>query len=94
VLDRLTTTGLAVVAQVPDPGNGKRPPGGDKFLTMLQWASWLALGICVLGVIIVGATMAVQHRHGQGGEHAARLGWVLAGCVLVGSAAALVSALI
>jgi hypothetical protein len=45
-------------------------------------------------VIIAGASMAVQHRHGPGGEHAARLGWVAAGCVVVGSASALVGALV
>jgi type IV secretory pathway VirB2 component (pilin) len=94
VLDHLTVAALNLLAQVPDPGAGKKPPGADKFLTILQWCAWVAFGVCVLGVIVAGASMAVQHRHGSGGEHAARLGWVAAGCVVVGSASALVGALV
>jgi hypothetical protein len=94
VLDQFAAATLSVLAQVPNPGQGKKPPGSEKFLTILQWSAWLALGMCVLGVIVSGATMAVQHRHGQGGEHAARLGWVAAGCVVVGSASALVGMLV
>ena len=46
--------------------------------------------ICVLGILIAGAMMAVGQRRGEGGEHAARLGWVLAACIVIGSASALV----
>lgn len=94
MLDRLTAAGLTVFAQVPDPGSGKKPPGSDNFLTILQWAAWIAFGVCVLGVIIAGASMAVQHRQGRGGEQAAQLGWVLAGCIVIGSASGLVGALV
>ncbi|MGH2949967.1 MAG: hypothetical protein ACRDPC_27515 [Solirubrobacteraceae bacterium] len=95
MLDQLSVAALTVFAQIPDPGQGKKPPGSDKFLTILQWGAWIAFGICVLGVIVAGAQMALSHRHGsQGGEHAARLGWVAAGCVVVGSASALVGALV
>jgi hypothetical protein len=45
-------------------------------------------------VIIAGATMAIQHRRGEGGESMARLGWVLGGCIVIGSASALVGALV
>lgn len=92
--DQLPAAMLNVLAQAPNPGNGEPPPGSDKFLTILQWGAWIGLGICVIGVIIAGASMAVQHRHGGGGEHATRLGWVMAGCVVVGSSSALVGALI
>jgi hypothetical protein len=94
VLDNLAVVALSLFAQVPDPGAGRKPPGADKFLTVLQWCAWVAFGFCVLGVIIAGASMAIQHRHGSGGEHAARLGWVAGGCVVVGSASALVGALV
>ena len=94
MLDRLTAAGLTVFAQVPDPGSGKKPPGSDNFLTILQWAAWIAFGVCVLGVIIAGASMAIQHRQGRGGEQAAQLGWVLAGCIVIGSASGLVGALV
>jgi hypothetical protein len=94
VRDQLVATTLNVFAQIPNPGQGQKPPGGDQFVKLLAWGAWLAFGLCVLGVIVAGATMAIQHRQGQGGEHAARLGWVAAGCVVVGSASALVGALV
>jgi hypothetical protein len=90
LLSSLTVALGNVVAQVPNPGSGKKPPGGDKLLDALSYGAWIALAICVLGVIVCGAMMAISHRHGSGGEHAARLGWVIAGCIVVGSASAIV----
>jgi hypothetical protein len=37
--------------------------------------------------------MAIGQRRGEGGEHAARLGWVLAACIVIASATLLVGAL-
>lgn len=75
---------------------GIEPPsdaaGGIK--TVIGWVTWIAFSICVLGVIIAGAMMAIGQRRGEGGEHAARLGWVLAACIVIGSASALVGALL
>lgn len=87
---------VAWVSQAtPDPGGGQAPPGSEGFLTILRWAAWIASGVCVLGVIVAGGAMALAHRgHGGGGENAARLGWVLAGCIVIGSAAGLVGALV
>lgn len=79
---------------VPNPGAGEAPPGSEGFLKILSWAAWIAFAVCVLGVIMAGATMAVQSRRGEGGEHMSRLGWVLAGCIIIGSASALVGALV
>jgi hypothetical protein len=81
-------------AGVPDPGQGEAPPGSESFLVILRWAAWVAFGICVLGVIAAGARMAIANQRGEGGEHMTRLGWVFAGSIVVGSAAALVGALI
>jgi hypothetical protein len=50
--------------------------------------------VCVLGVIVAGALMAVHSRRGEGAETATRLGWVLAGAIVVGSASGLVGALV
>ena len=85
-----------IIQAAPDPGGGQAPPGAEKFLTMLSWAAWIASGICVLGVIIAGGAMAMAHRggHGGGAEQAARLGWVLAGCIVIGAASGLVGALV
>ena len=78
---------------VPNPGNGEPPPGSAGFLRIMRWAAWIAFGICVLGVILAGAMMAVASRRGEGQEHGARLMWVLAGCIVIGSASGLVGAL-
>jgi hypothetical protein len=83
-----------VLAGVPNPGTGQAPPGAQGFLTILRWAAWVAFGVCVLGVIVAGALMAVHSRRGEGGETAARLGWVLAGAIVVGSASGLVGAVL
>jgi hypothetical protein len=72
---------------------GQEPPGADKLNLVLDWVKWIAYTVCILGVLIAGAMMAVGQRRGEGGEHAARLGWVLAACIVIGAATALVDAL-
>lgn len=88
------SSALEIIAQVPNPGQGSKPPGSGGIEKILSWAAWVAVVVCVLGVIIAGATMAIQHRRGEGGESMARLGWVLGGCIVIGSASALVGALV
>lgn len=90
----LTLVATEVLAAVPDPGQGTAPPGSAGFLTILQWAAYIGLGLGVLGVIAVGATMAVAHSRGTGGEHAAKLGWAFAGAMIVAGASGLVTAVI
>lgn len=82
-----------LVAQIPNPGKGSQPPGGDKVLTILKWIAWLCFATCVIGVMIAGAKMAINVRRGEGAQDAAGLGWVLAGCIIIGSASGLVGAL-
>lgn len=84
----------SIIAAVPNPGQGQQPPGSEGIVKILGWAAWVAVVICVLGVLIAGATMAIQHRRGEGGESMARLGWVLGGVIVIGSASALVGALV
>lgn len=83
----------AYILAAPDPGSGTAPPGSGNFLTLLGWAKWLASGIGVLGLIVVGAMMAISHRRGTGGEHGSAFAWVLGGCVVIASAAPIVSAM-
>lgn len=83
-----------IIAQIPNPGNGAQPPGTKGFQTILQWAAWIGLAVCVLGVIIAGGSMAVASRRGEGGEHMSRLGWVLGGCIVIGAASGLVGAVL
>jgi hypothetical protein len=75
---------------------GIQPPAdaADGINTVIGWVTWIAFSICILGVVIAGAMMAMGQRRGEGGEHAARLGWVLAACIVIGSATGLVKALL
>ncbi|PZG22360.1 hypothetical protein [Nonomuraea aridisoli] len=85
---------LLLLTGVPDPGVGTPPPGSEKLLTALGWAAWIVTGVCVAGVMGVAARMALVHHRGEGGRHAAGLAWVMAACVLLGSASGLVGALL
>lgn len=85
---------LLLLISVPDPGMGTPPPGSEKLLTALGWATWIVTGVCVAGVMGVAARMALIHHRGEGGRHAVGLAWVMAACVLLGSASGLVSALL
>jgi type IV secretory pathway VirB2 component (pilin) len=87
---------MMLAHMIPDliMGNGGTPPpGSDKLLKVVDWVRWIAFTVCILGILIAGAMMAVGQRRGEGGEHAARLGWVLAACIVIASATVLVGAL-
>lgn len=85
---------VQTAGDIPNPGRGEAPPGAEGFLTILRWATWLAFGVCVLGAVATGAKMAMGSHHGRGQEHGASLAWVFAGCLVIGSASALVGALV
>lgn len=85
---------LAAAGGIPNPGKGTAPPGSAGVTKILSWAAWLAVAICVVGVLVAGGKMAIEHRRGGGGESVASLGWVLGGCIVIGSASALVGALV
>ena len=87
--DFLATVPQQVIAQVPDPAPSQ-PPGTERFITIMSWVKWVALAICVLGLIIAGAGMAVQARRGEGGEHVGRLGFVLFGVIIISGSGAIV----
>ncbi len=79
---------------VPDPGGGAPPPKiAEKVLTILQWIAYLATAACVGGLLYTAAKMALAHRRGDD-TNISQLGWVFAACMLIGSASAIVSALI
>lgn len=86
------TLATAVLAAVPDV-NPTAPPGMEGLTTVIGWAGWIVLILCVIGVLITAGMMAVSNRRGEGGEHAGRLGFVLVATVLVGAAGGLVGAL-
>lgn len=90
----LQLNAVNVLATIPNPGGGSAPPGSEGLLTILSWAAWIALALGVLGVIIAGITMMIQVRRGEGGEGLSKLGWTLAGCVVVAGASGLVTAFV
>lgn len=83
-----------VIADVPNPGTGTAPPGSEGLLTILRWIAWIVFALAVVGILICAGTMMVSNRRGEGGEHAARLSWVLGGCVLASVASGVVGALV
>ncbi|MEV0005860.1 hypothetical protein AB0H28_26745 [Micromonospora sp. NPDC050980] len=80
---------------VPNPGSGEAPPGviGNRVLTILKWIAYLAVAACVGGLLYTAGKMALAHRRGDD-TNVSQLGWVFAACLLIGSASAVVSALI
>lgn len=72
--------------------NPTAPPGADKFEKILNWAGWLGFGCGLLGFIIVGIVMMVASHNGHGGGVMQKLGFVMAGCIIVGAAGGFVGA--
>ena len=69
-------------------------PGLQGVQTIIRYTSWVAGGICLIGLLVAGAMMAISYRQGQDQEHMSRLAGVGAGCLIVGGASAIVAALI
>lgn len=82
-----------VPLQVPNP-DPVQPPGTEGFTSIMGWAKWVALAVCVLGLIAAGALMAIQSRRGEGGEHVGKIGMALGGVIVISAAGALVGFLV
>lgn len=79
-----------VSLQVPDPKPQAPPEVQNKINTMLGFGLTLVIAACVAGVLIVAGRMVIAHRRGELGDSAGGLAAVAAGCVLAGSASAVV----
>lgn len=71
-----------------------QPPGTAGLATLLNWALWLVTFAAVIGVFITAGSMMLAHKRGEGSEQAAKLGWVLGGCVAAAGATAIVNTLL
>ncbi|TFC01494.1 hypothetical protein E3O42_10290 [Cryobacterium adonitolivorans] len=78
-----------VAGTLPVPGNGT-PPGAEKFQEVMGWVKWIALGVAIIGVMIIGAKLAIESRRGEGGAALGSLGTAMAGVIVISAAASLV----
>lgn len=78
---------------VPNPGGSSEPPFKDALFKMVQWGMWGALLCCVVGFIIIGARMALQHKRGEGGGHVGSMAIVGFATVVIITAHQIVSQL-
>jgi hypothetical protein len=76
---------------VYNPGIGSAPSDlTSQVHLLMDIVAWGATSACVVGVAIVATMMAVSHHRGMGGQHFASLGYVMAACILIGTAGPLV----
>ena len=88
-LTAFLTSTVAMLTVIPNP-DPTQPPGSEGILAILGWAKWVALAVCVAGLIIAGALLAINSRRGEGGEIAGRVVAALIGVIIISAAAALV----
>ncbi|MFI9028570.1 hypothetical protein [Streptomyces sp. NPDC053560] len=58
---------------------------------VMGYAAWVATAAGVMGLLIVGAKMALSIRHGEGQEHMVQLGTVLGACIIAATAGPIVN---
>jgi len=80
---------VALPLQIPNP-DPVQPPGTEGLTAIMGWAKWVALAICILGLIAAGAMMSINSRRGEGGEHVGKIGMALGGVIVISAAASLV----
>ncbi|WP_237564216.1 hypothetical protein [Actinomyces sp. 432] len=89
----MTEAMLSLPLDLPDP-EPVQPPGTEGFTSIMGWAKWIALAVCILGLFVAGALMAIQSRRGEGGEHVGKIGMALGGVIVISAAASLVGFLV
>ncbi|MFY7065501.1 hypothetical protein ACOQFV_06540 [Nocardiopsis changdeensis] len=61
---------------------------------ILGYVTWIGLGVAVLSLIILGATLALARSRGEGGQYLNKMTLVIGAVALIGGASSAVSALI
>lgn len=59
--------------------------------SVLSWVTWIALGLCVLSLVIAGVRMAWHARSGDSQQHIDRLGAILFATILISGGVSLVT---
>lgn len=93
MLHQFVDQAAVLLAAVPNPGQGEAPPGSASILKLVGWVAWIAFAACVVGVLKAGgllAAMGIGNR--GGGDHGMALVAAIAGAIVCGSAAAIVTA--
>lgn len=62
--------------------------------TLMGYVAWVCLGICVLALMFLGATMALNARRGEGFGHISKIGIVLFATVLISGAAGIITGIL
>ncbi|MEY9211646.1 hypothetical protein ABH917_001092 [Thermobifida halotolerans] len=70
---------------------GHHPASASNVETLLGYAAWISLGVCVLALIFLGATMTLNQRRGEGAGHISKIGIVLFATVLISAASGIVT---
>ena len=87
----MPTTPASTGGGIYNPGIGSAPSDlTSQVHLLMDIVAWTATSCCVVGVAIVAAMMAIQHHRGMGGQHFASLGYVMAACILIGTAGPIV----
>jgi hypothetical protein len=91
--DTFTTIAQSILTTVPEPIDGT-PPGAEKFQAVMGWVKWGALGVAVIGIMIIGGKLAIESRRGEGGAHLGALGQAMVGVIVIAAAVSLVGFLV
>ena len=87
-------TALLQAGLAPADSGPVAPPGvATKTDTLIGWAKWVCLAICIFGLIFVASKLAANNRRGESEDHAKSLGAVMAAAVVAGAAGGLIQAL-
>jgi len=73
---------------------GTAPPNSGNITTVLGYATWIALAVCVVSLVILGAIIATRMRAGEGLAAVGRVGLVLGAVVFISGASAIVTGLL
>lgn len=77
---------------VPDP-TPTMPPGFDNFTIVLNWVTWAAIIVAFIAFVVAAARLGIAYRNGEA-EGAKGLLLALVACIVIGSAAGIVNAIV